>query len=1674
MADNTSEVKHITALDFDIEKAERQLDELLEKFNRISDEIANRNWTVNDIMNGGSEFDKLKNEAASVTNEINNLQQQINIYNTNIINNITQVNQQFDVTANAARDTGNAVDELGEDMERAGRNTDNLNNRMNVLSATITYQLVNALEDAARAAYDAVKSTEDSMTDISRVLNLTGSQVENMRSQMFGLGQEYGRSFEDVSAVTLRFAQAGYDMQDSIELSKSALLALNTAELDVENGTQSLIGIISQWGMEASDLITIIDKLNYTADHNAVTTQDLVDGLLKASSMAKTAGMSFDDTVGVLTAMKVASGAAGKEVGNAFKSIMAYIQRPESLKLFDSMGIEVYADKLSGELLPMMTILENMTKKWNTSQTEMLDTMIKSGDAAQMMSEEWAIATDSMDEYTQYQNAMAEATDKANTAEARAQAQAAAGVFRRNYYISLMENFTKATEISKDLINAEGHSMAENSRYMQTLTAKTEQLITALTELAVTAADAGALDVAKGAIEAATAFTKWTVDTDTLLPLLAALGGIMVTINQNRIADTINAGRNAIINMQNAAAGATAGISAMSGAIGIAGIAISGIALAITGIISSIREAQEETKRLREEAIEQGKVDKEHYNTLNELIAEYETYSDKIKYTDEEKENLRALTEKIVDMYGYEANGIDLVNGKYDEQIEKLRTLNEEKLKELENSQQAALNAARGAITSGDISAYKGDLLSDENDVNGNNDAAVELMKEYINSKWERSGLTAVNLLEGAFGGIKGIQVRQSEEGLAAVSEMMEKLKDEGLGGTELFTMLNSAYTELAEKINTVKLAADELAKTKLKSYIENEANAVENLTLKAFPEWENGLLKLAEEDEYLYESLKNTADAIKSDLVAKELPEILNSPKYDDTAHQLEILAEQGKLTADTFQYTAAAHNGFSDELTKSNITIKEAVDYFNKLADSSKKSAGGVGDISDAAILSEKELAALEKEITNFEKGISSINGYIQILNEGNGLTAEQVLELCDNYGLLSEQFTLTEKGYMIEVSALEQLREAQAQEAIAARNSQIEQTKVLQSGLIERIKAYGIEINSIANLAEAQEALASVDAMTKDNQYGVNNAQDALKQQALHSIAAEIRDIAGAYEETEKLADGFYKTLGVSFDTKEKETDVLKEITAAFEHLVDIGVYSIDEQIAYYEDLRRTVALTEEQYKSLESTLSKLYQEQLKQQQEAIKEQYEEQKQAIEDKYDLEKEALKKTLDDEKDARKEYWSDELDNLKTSLNEQINTAKKVYEQKKKLTEKSHDNQKKSLETLRDTELANIKATYNAQIDALNKIKAARQAERDEEDYQNKRAELLEQISYYEQRTGTDAVEQLESLRKQLAELDRDRQRELEDEDIDNQIDSLENERDSKTEAVKNSYNQQIEALKTAQEIELDMYKETYDREVELLKKRLDSETKEMEKRRDRDLKRLEEEQDRKLKALEDEKDAAIKAADTKWKEIQKVFNDSNLALIAAAGQFAPALYEQFHNLFTSRFELDLQELASLMEQLETKKSTFAAQSGVKPTTKAPDTSLQLTISGMDKKNMATAATGGKTLSDGIAMLHKDELVVNAPVTKWLEEMAAKSKVNVGISPAITGSLRQMSNYYNSPRTNYNNTSNRYDNNNSRQVINNFNAPLQHIERVEDDVDMEAATNAIGRNIMRKVSTML
>lgn len=1740
MADGvTSQVQHITSLDFDMTKALQQLQELQERFNAVTQEIASRNWTINAVFNGDEELDKLENKAASLAGQISNLENEIKNNNATTVNSFSQVDQQLEQLNSSFGNAKGSVSDYKSGLEDTSAATDDLNNTTSVLVSTIESKLVSVLEQAAKAGYDAVKSTEDSMVEIGRVLNTTASETETLRGSLFDLGNEYGRSFEDVSDVALRFAQAGYDMNDTISNTKALLLGMNTAELEASSGTTELIGILNQWQMESSELTTVIDKLNYTADNNAITTQDLADALLKASSMAKTAGMSFDDTVGVLTAMKVASGAAGKEVGNAFKSIIAYIQRPKSLDTFADMGIDVFKNEVTGELLPMMTILENMSNKWNTSQEEMLDALVKSGDAAQMMSEEWAIATGTLDEYNQYQEAAAAATDKANDAESRAQAQAAAGVFRRNYYIALMENFNKAVEISGDLINAEGHSAEENSRYMETLTAKTEQLVVALTELAVAAADSGMLDLAKEAIETATAIVKWTTETKTLIPILSAVSGLLITIKSQKIATEISAiggafgnafnalrgGISTITGIETAASGATVAATGLSAAIGGIGLAISAVFAAI-GIINMITTAIHEA---RQEAIDAGTETKKRIDEINELYQKFEDLRGVTKRTTEQENEYKDVQKQIRELLQGRTDDLKGLKLGTEEYAKALEGLIETERKEQQSALYDATDAAKNEMNAGQLNLEKYKKLYDN--------SSFQISKaDYDIAQLLSTNGYATPINENSF------EFNFSNDTLENFSNLKNAME---LLNEERNKLLDSGKEEEARAYSTSNAyknveAAYGKCQAKVEAYIKALVAEKENeyIIQNGLPETYAEQVKMNDvifiktglTDDYRDSVNELITTYYSATDAERDFAQVLSSTDMEQT---ILSMAKAGTLTDSIFSEILKSNSDLTNKMKEFGLTSSDVVKYLND-------TYSGYNNVADGAGKAEEEIEDFSKTISSAESNITSLNKYMSTLAEGNGLTAKEVMELCETYGLLSDQFTLTEKGYTIEVSALEELRDKQIEAAVTARLQQAGYTEAVINNILKRIQAYSDEVKSISTVADAQLALEKLKLQLSDAEANahINSQYDYAKYQEqtadLRDLIGETENYASTLEYLDELQNGLYQNLGESYsNTGKKTSDAAKEADNAFKALIEsidrlgeMGVYNTQELIDKFEELRRTAGYTEDQIKTIEDKLHKLYETQVDEQLKAAeqakkdyiektKEKYEEDKKALKKTLEEEKEQFKEQQSDELDERKKYWRDEIDKLKENLNAQISASKKAYESKKKLYEKSYDNQKESLEALRDLEIQSIKDSYNARIDALKKIKAARQAERDDEDYQEERNDLLEQISYWEQRTGTEAVENIEKLKKQLADLDKEHKRDVEDREIDNQIDDLEDERDKETEDVKKRYNEQIAALEKAKETELEIYEATYNAEQELLKKKLDKDVKAMEDARDADLKTfqrtqkqklkdLEDEQEKKLQDLEDEKDAAVKAAEDKWEQIKKLFDDSNKAMVASAGIFAADLYEQFNEEFTKNFEMDLEHLRYLINELNSRKSLMEGMSGTTPKDEykgggsgnsggssggkksgGSSGSGGSSSSGSAKKKKkkqepVKASTGGKTTADGMVMLHKNELIINPPTTKKLEDllkMFEPPKTGIVIDPSIMRSINRTAAFYHAPRGNSYSTANNYNSSsydNSRPTIQNFYAPLQHIDKVEDKADMEAASNALEREILRKISTKL
>ena len=92
-----------------------------------------------------------------------------------------------------------------------------------------------AIFGGAAAMQEAVRTlaqVESDMTTIARITEDVTFNFKEMRDELQGLGIEYGMTWENVSDIAIRWAQAGYNVSETLELTEASLLALNTAELD--------------------------------------------------------------------------------------------------------------------------------------------------------------------------------------------------------------------------------------------------------------------------------------------------------------------------------------------------------------------------------------------------------------------------------------------------------------------------------------------------------------------------------------------------------------------------------------------------------------------------------------------------------------------------------------------------------------------------------------------------------------------------------------------------------------------------------------------------------------------------------------------------------------------------------------------------------------------------------------------------------------------------------------------------------------------------------------------------------------------------------------------------------------------------------------------------------------------------------------------------------------------------------------------------------------------------------------------------------------------------------------------------------------------------------------------------------------------------------------------------
>ena len=205
---------------------------------------------------------------------------------------------------------------------------------------------------------------EKALADINVVMGTSSKNLDKFGNSLFKIAKNTAQSFDSVASAATEFARQGLSMEETLKRTSDALVLTRLTGMKAADSVKGLTAAINAFGEAGLTTANIMNKLAAVDMAFAVSSEDLIDGLSRASAVAQDAGMNIDQLIGAITAAQQITARGGAVIGNSFKTIFTRIQRPQTIEQLEMLGVAV--KDMQGNVIPAIKILENLAKTYDT------------------------------------------------------------------------------------------------------------------------------------------------------------------------------------------------------------------------------------------------------------------------------------------------------------------------------------------------------------------------------------------------------------------------------------------------------------------------------------------------------------------------------------------------------------------------------------------------------------------------------------------------------------------------------------------------------------------------------------------------------------------------------------------------------------------------------------------------------------------------------------------------------------------------------------------------------------------------------------------------------------------------------------------------------------------------------------------------------------------------------------------------------------------------------------------------------------------------------------------------------------------------------------------------------------------------------------------------------------
>lgn len=270
-----------------------------------------------------------------------------------------------------------AVDKIEKEQDETAKSAENLNKSFdNMFNSLMGYFGVTKIFDAIQNSFSKmvkeVQNLDTELTEFSKVSDLSAQETEAFVDNAYRLGETVAKTGTDVVTATTLFKKMGYEVEQSMDFAKDALMWTNVADgmVSVEDAANMLISTMKAYGEEAVSTTQIIDALNEVSNNYSTSSSALSNNLSTVAATLAASGTDLYQTIGLMTAgIEVMPDKASK-VANGLKTISQRIRQIDgdtADKLDEFLGSKGKSrfDEATGQLKSTYEILSEVSKLWN-------------------------------------------------------------------------------------------------------------------------------------------------------------------------------------------------------------------------------------------------------------------------------------------------------------------------------------------------------------------------------------------------------------------------------------------------------------------------------------------------------------------------------------------------------------------------------------------------------------------------------------------------------------------------------------------------------------------------------------------------------------------------------------------------------------------------------------------------------------------------------------------------------------------------------------------------------------------------------------------------------------------------------------------------------------------------------------------------------------------------------------------------------------------------------------------------------------------------------------------------------------------------------------------------------------------------------------------------------------